>query len=323
MQTTPETDRARTVGARTLNPARTVWLLLAWLAGCYAPEVPEGVACDPARPYCPSGQSCVQVDGEFTCASEDPSSDASGPLDRDGDGVPDLVDNCPSVKNPSQSNFDDDWFGDACDPCPPYADEPPIDRDGDGVSDQCDPDPASPGDHIVAFDSFEHGLAGWNADGAWTQQSDGVTVDLSAGAHASLTMPLADATRRNVTASFTATVLRNLPQPAGAGTVVQYDPSGDAGIDCELQVMPVAQTRLSLVDTSSDHTLSYQLASFGPGADYTTSITGSAGTYRCRSGATDTTSASSYAAGSPEVGVRVVGARVTYHWVLVTSNAPP
>jgi len=37
-------------------------------------------------------------------------------LDRDGDGVPDIVDNCPNDKNPDQVNEDGDRFGDICDP---------------------------------------------------------------------------------------------------------------------------------------------------------------------------------------------------------------
>ena len=37
-----------------------------------------------------------------------------GPSDADGDGVPDDVDNCPDVPNPSQQNTD----GDACDDLP-------------------------------------------------------------------------------------------------------------------------------------------------------------------------------------------------------------
>ena len=36
-------------------------------------------------------------------------------VDTDGDGVDDDVDNCPSVSNPTQENFDEDIFGDACD----------------------------------------------------------------------------------------------------------------------------------------------------------------------------------------------------------------
>jgi len=40
-------------------------------------------------------------------------------IDTDNDGVPDCVDNCPTVANPSQSDCDGDLIGDACDdPCP-------------------------------------------------------------------------------------------------------------------------------------------------------------------------------------------------------------
>ena len=40
------------------------------------------------------------------------------PLDSDGDGVPDSIDNCPHVANPDQKDTDGDGVGDACDNCP-------------------------------------------------------------------------------------------------------------------------------------------------------------------------------------------------------------
>lgn len=46
-------------------------------------------------------------------------------LDSDGDGVPDIFDNCPFVSNPDQSDTDGDGSGDACDG----------DSDGDGLPD--------------------------------------------------------------------------------------------------------------------------------------------------------------------------------------------
>jgi hypothetical protein len=68
------------------------------------------------------------------------------PVDSDGDGIPDNVDNCPHVANPDQKDTDGDGVGDACDNCPtvsnptqdPNACKPPpppvrcdVDKDGD------------------------------------------------------------------------------------------------------------------------------------------------------------------------------------------------
>jgi len=75
--------------------------------------------------------------------------------DRDGDGIPDIRDNCPDIANPDQYDHDGDGVGDDCDTCaytanpgqedtlaggnlddreaPGYAD-----TDGDGIGDRCD-----------------------------------------------------------------------------------------------------------------------------------------------------------------------------------------
>lgn len=51
--------------------------------------------------------------------------------DTDGDGVCDVNDNCPSVSNQNQANFDNDSLGDVCD----------LDDDADGKDDNVDCDP--------------------------------------------------------------------------------------------------------------------------------------------------------------------------------------
>jgi hypothetical protein len=49
----------------------------------------------------------------------------AGSTDSDGDGVPDSVDNCPSVYNPTQADWNNDGIGDTCQ-----------DTDKDGLTDQ-------------------------------------------------------------------------------------------------------------------------------------------------------------------------------------------
>ncbi|MCX6833907.1 MAG: thrombospondin type 3 repeat-containing protein [candidate division Zixibacteria bacterium] len=74
-------------------------------------------------------------------------------LDSDGDGVPDEVDNCPTVPNPLQEDLDSDALGDACDPdidgdgvanevdnCPINHNPGQEDMDSDALGDACDPD---------------------------------------------------------------------------------------------------------------------------------------------------------------------------------------
>src|SRR5207247_1803552 len=130
---------------------------------------------------CGSGASCdavlhqcvLQQPGSCATAAECPPGSqcaattvvtATATVDTDGDGVPDLFDNCPTVPNPSQSDLDGDGVGDACDAqtcgngikegteacdgddaaaCPGRCHATcrcatPIDGDGDGVPDAVD-----------------------------------------------------------------------------------------------------------------------------------------------------------------------------------------
>jgi hypothetical protein len=78
---------------------------------------------------------------------------ASAPLDTDGDGIVDDVDNCVSVANASQADADNDGSGDSCDTdldgdgvtnttdnCPTIANPTQVDTDKDGIGDTCDTD---------------------------------------------------------------------------------------------------------------------------------------------------------------------------------------
>lgn len=109
--------------------------------------------------------ACGEPENEPTCLPSRTSTNASWPAstfgssvysgvssegDRDGDGVPDAQDNCPSVFNPIrpmdfgvQADVDGDGLGDLCDPCPLNEGEScqgltEGDRDGDGVPDDQD-----------------------------------------------------------------------------------------------------------------------------------------------------------------------------------------
>lgn len=60
--------------------------------------------------------------------------------DLDVDGVPNILDNCPTVPNPDQVNVDGDARGDSCDNCPTVPNSNQLDTDDDGLGDACDAD---------------------------------------------------------------------------------------------------------------------------------------------------------------------------------------
>ncbi len=102
--------------------------------------------------------------------------DVDTSTDTDGDGVPDVRDNCPTVANADQHDWDHDGHGDACDRCPHLASASDPDGDGDGVGDDCDPQPGVQNQRLYwmgFYDSAE--IAAWRnyiGAGTWVVQGD-------------------------------------------------------------------------------------------------------------------------------------------------------
>ncbi len=61
--------------------------------------------------------------------------------DTDGDGILDVLDNCPTVSNGTQTDMDGDGVGNACDNCPTTPNAGQENDDGDAFGNACDPCP--------------------------------------------------------------------------------------------------------------------------------------------------------------------------------------
>jgi hypothetical protein len=289
------------------------WVL--GLGACFDPMIVSGVPCDPAAPSCPRGQACIRQSDVFVCASAGAiEPDAPAPVtDGDGDGILDVDDNCPSFANPDQGNYDGDRFGDACDPCPPIMNDAPIDGDDDGVSDDCDPDPALAGDRIASFEPFRADLARWEVAGPWTIGADGVDIDLGTGDHGSLTMPITAGVRTTVHTAFTIHALRTFADHAAMGGIAGADP--DQSLHCAVMRKSTGAEYVGIIDTRNGDVLDSARIDLELGRRYTSSLTVSSDTARCR--AADLEVAATDPTARVEVGVHARGARGTVHWVLV------
>lgn len=131
---------------------------------------------------------------EPTCAPQRPGQydGSTSENDRDGDGIPNEQDSCPSIFNPStplasgnQPDADDDGVGDVCDPCPLDAEDDcsSTDWDGDGELNADDNCPYTPnraqadGDEDGIGDACDPSTTLYNINGGSHTVGDTVSVE--------------------------------------------------------------------------------------------------------------------------------------------------
>lgn len=300
-------------------------------AACFTPHVPTGVACSTETRSCPEGQTCVAGICGGTLLELDAAVDTMPDafVDRDGDGVADAKDNCPDLPNPDQADEDKDGLGDLCDPCPIDADN--TDPDGDGVAGPCDPNPSTPGDKIVAFESFHRGIPStWQVAGTGTiaATGDDAVITNTANNHAALVAPVTEPFGNGM---IMASVI--VDQTPGANRTalavgLPYNPATDKGIECQLHAPSAGSMTgrevslfdaLAVAEQANNQFVwatatPYRLAMIRNGSSYACSATDAGGTARAANGSTGSTPMQS------EVAVVADGTSAHVAWVLVVSS---
>ncbi len=307
-------------------------LLAALLAACYSPHAQPGAPCTPPVGPCPSGQVCQLHGGGYACeppGTADPDAppadapaDGQSTLDTDGDGVPDVRDNCPAVANPAQLDEDGDHVGDACDPCPMFAAN--ADTDGDGIGDACDPHPHSAIDHVVFFEGFHAGIPPtWAADAGWTADSDDVVGTSINGAVRNMTITPATAGHETVSAGITLDAFTAGDSVHTAA--VSDDISATDGVGCEAYGGSGPPSSVALVELSDGAIFAQQALSFAAGTTATVVERRDAFAFSCN--ITTASAAAGVSSSVPtttpvsaKIALRVHGTTTRFHWVFVVAD---
>jgi hypothetical protein len=239
-----------------LRCVRAHVVVVCWLVGCYNPAAPAGAPCSLSG-TCPDDQVCVATVCVAPGQSPDAGSDGAGGGDKDGDGVPDVSDNCVDVKNADQANEDGDAFGDACDLCPQIADSAAIDGDGDGIGDACDPNPTT-GDAVVLFEGFHgSGLPPWGGTAAWSNIGDKLEVRATGNATDNgefLDPPITSVGRAldKFSVAITVAVFQSVGGEHEIGVSV-FDNRLQRSLYCELQQGASAAERAVVIEDDNDN----------------------------------------------------------------------
>jgi hypothetical protein len=196
-----------------------------------------------------------------------------------GDG---LANQCVDPCDPASGDEDGDGIGDACDVCPISKNN--VDSDGDQLGDDCDPHPNTPGDRLVLFEGFHHGLPpGWMAMGSVQQVGD----DLQAS-----DLVIVPAIGQTV---ITRAAVVGPPATDGMYGMGVYSPRDMAGahVNCEIvvpfQTGSAQPASVQLVDEQAGSTVVMTAPfAFTTGTSYPITSTHAAGPFSCTAGTTPT-----------------------------------
>jgi hypothetical protein len=171
---------------------------------------------------------------------------SDGPADPDGDGIPNPLDNCPTVANMNQHDEDADGSGDPCDPCP-HLPEVVTDADADGIGDECDPRPLLGGDtleHFLTFEVAAEGLpAGWSsiggAAGNWSTQG-GELVNTAVEATKQITFDVGGRPH-SIDIGIEITEVTSTTDTVGVGAVIEGNGTQNSFYMCFAQTVTTSQ----------------------------------------------------------------------------------